>query len=123
MELTEDLITELDNLYGANLISLYIPPNENLTNIKSLMNSQYFFAQCEKRGGLNARKRGSIGMACSLLRKIDKLHENGLILFTGIIGVDRFIQYSIIPPEKLEFDFAEYHIGKSFIVKILKELI
>ena len=122
MELTNDLINELDNMYGVNLISLYIPPKENLKNIKSLINSQYFFAQCEKRGGLNARKRGSIGMVATLLRNYDKIPENGLIIFTGIIGVNRFIQYDFISPEKLEFDFAEYYIDKTFYVKLLKDL-
>ena len=110
---------------GTELISLYIPPDKQISDVTSQLREEYGQASNIKSRVTRLSVQGSLESAMSRLKLIPKPPENGVVLFIGSvdIGANRTELFSVAlePPDPIVT--YRYHCDSSFYLEPLEEML
>lgn len=109
---------------GTELVSLYIPPDKNLSDVTSQMRDEYSQASNIKSARTRKNVQTALEIIMQRLKLIKKTPENGLVLLVGTIprGIkDRVEVYMIDPPEKITTYI--YHCDSTFLLQPIKDML
>jgi len=88
---------------GTELISLYIPPSRQISDVANYLKNEYSQSSNIKSSSTRKNVQSAISSILSRLRMYKRTPENGLVLFIGHrkIGADqtRMIQFVLEPPD------------------------
>ncbi|OGS55593.1 MAG: peptide chain release factor 1 [Euryarchaeota archaeon RBG_19FT_COMBO_56_21] len=88
---------------GTELISLYIPPSRQISDVANYLRSEYSQSSNIKSSSTRKNVQGAISSILSRLKNFKQPPENGLVFFVGhrSIGADQtdMVQYVLEPPE------------------------
>ena len=109
---------------GTELISVYIPPDKQISDVTSHLREEYGQAMNIKSKSTRTNVQSSLD---SIMSKLKYLYvgENGVVIFCGAIdkGGDKtdIETYIVEPPEKV-LSYI-YHCDSSFYLKPLEEMV
>ena len=109
---------------GTELVSVYIPPDKQISDVTSHLREEYGQAMNIKSKSTRTNVQSSLD---SLLSKLKYVHvgENGVVIFCGAVekgGNKTDIETFIVePPEKLQSYI--YHCDSSFFLEPLEEMV
>ena len=110
---------------GTELISLYIPPDKQISDVTSQLREEYGQASNIKSRVTRLSVQGSLESAMSRLKLIPKPPENGVVLFIGSvdIGANRTELFSaaLEPPDPIVT--YRYHCDSYFYLEPLEEML
>jgi peptide chain release factor subunit 1 len=110
---------------GTELISLYIPPDKQISDVTSQLREEYGQAANIKSRVTRLSVQGSLESAMSRLKLIPKPPANGVVIFIGSvdIGANRTEMYSVAlePPDPIVT--YRYHCDSSFLLGPLEEML
>jgi peptide chain release factor subunit 1 len=88
---------------GTELISLYIPPSRQVSDVSNYLRSEYSQSSNIKSASTRKNVQSAISSILSRLKNFKQPPENGLVFFVGhrSIGADQtdMIQFVLEPPE------------------------
>ncbi|RLF28282.1 MAG: peptide chain release factor 1, partial [Thermoplasmata archaeon] len=120
-------IEELKNCKGKHteLISLYIPPNKQISDVTAYLRNEYSQSQNIKSKTTRKNVLAAIESIMSRLKYFKQPPENGLIFFVGhkSIGSDQteMVAYVIEPP--MPISTFLYRCDSSFYLEPLEEML
>ncbi len=124
----EKLIRELEAKRGrgTELISLYIPPGRQISDIMSVLRQEYSQASNIKDRTTRHHVLDALTSCMQRLKLFKKVPENGLIIFCGYVsrgipGDEKLEVHLIVPPEPLNIYL--YRCDSRFHIEPLKELL
>jgi len=110
---------------GTELISLYIPPDKQISDVMAQLREEYGQAANIKSRVTRLSVQGSLESAMSRLKLIPKPPQNGVVIFIGSvdIGANRTEMYSaaLEPPDPIIT--YRYHCDSSFLLGPLEEML
>jgi peptide chain release factor subunit 1 len=109
---------------GTELVSLYIPPEKNLSDVMSQMREEYSQAMNIKSARTRKNVQSALEVIMQRLKLIEKVPENGLVLLVGTIprGIKDKIEVHILqPPERVSTYI--YHCDSQFLLDPIKEML
>lgn len=110
---------------GTELISLYIPPDKQISDVMSQLREEYGQAANIKSRVTRLSVQGSLESAMSRLKLIPKPPANGVVLFIGAVdaGANKTEMYSVAmePPDPIVT--YRYHCDSSFLLAPLEEML
>lgn len=109
---------------GTELITLYIPPEKNLSDVMAQMREEYSQASNIKSARTRKNVQAALEVIMQRLKLIKELPENGLVLLVGTIprGMkDKIEVYILEPPEKVMT--YTYHCDSQFLLEPIKEML
>ena len=110
---------------GTELISLYIPPDKQISDVTSQLREEYGQASNIKSRVTRLSVQGSLESAMSRLKLIPKPPANGVVIFIGSVdaGANRTEMYSVAlePPDPIVT--YRYHCDSSFLLGPLEEML
>lgn len=118
----EDLRTKKGR--GTELVSLYIPPDKQISDITSQLKIEYGQASNIKSKLTRTNVQGAIDSLLSRLRYVE-VPENGIVYFTGAVdvGADKTnMETTIIEPPQPIITYR-YHCDSSFFLEPLEEML
>src|SRR6266850_4034022 len=93
---------------GTELISVYVPPGRNISDIMGRLRNEYAESGNIKSRVTRNHVLWAIESAMNKLKQYRQVPENGLIIFTGhrSSGADQYEQVSYVlePPRKITVD-------------------
>lgn len=112
--------------YHTELVSLYIPPGRQLSDVTNYLKQEYGTASNIKSKSTRKNVMDSITSVIQRLKTIEETPQTGLVIFCGAIpqngqGTERIEQYVIVPPEPI--NVFKYHCDSDFFLDPLKELL
>jgi len=88
---------------GTELISLYVPPSRQISDVANYLRSEYSQSSNIKSASTRKNVQGAISSILSRLKNFKAPPENGLVFFVGhrSIGADQtdMVQFVLEPPE------------------------
>ena len=88
---------------GTELISLYIPPSRQISDVSNYLRSEYSQSSNIKSASTRKNVQAAISSILSRLKNFKQPPENGLVFFVGhrSIGADQtnMVQFLLEPPE------------------------
>jgi peptide chain release factor subunit 1 len=88
---------------GTELISLYIPPSRQISDVSNYLRSEYSQSSNIKSASTRKNVQAAISSILSRLKNFKQPPENGLVFFVGhrSIGADQtdMVQFVLEPPE------------------------
>jgi peptide chain release factor subunit 1 len=88
---------------GTELISLYIPPSRQISDVSNYLRSEYSQSSNIKSSSTRKNVQSAISSILSRLKNFKQPPENGLVFFVGhrSIGADQtnMVQYVLEPPD------------------------
>ncbi|MEM2907307.1 MAG: peptide chain release factor aRF-1 [Candidatus Odinarchaeota archaeon] len=110
--------------YHTELISLYIPPSKVLSDVTNQLNQEYGTASNIKSKTTRKNVLDCITKTTQRLKMIDRVPENGIVIFTGAIpqngqGSEKIEQYVITPPKPI--NIYKYLCSSEFYLEPLEE--
>jgi len=88
---------------GTELISLYIPPTRQISDVANYLKGEYSQSSNIKSASTRKNVQGAISSILSRLKNFKQPPENGLVFFVGhrAIGADQtnMIQFCLEPPD------------------------
>lgn len=88
---------------GTELISLYIPPSRQISDVSNYLRSEYSQSSNIKSSSTRKNVQAAISSILSRLKNFKQPPENGLVFFVGhrSIGADQtnMVQYVLEPPD------------------------
>ena len=88
---------------GTELISLYIPPSKQISDVSNYLRSEYSQSSNIKSASTRKNVQAAISSILSRLKNFRQPPENGLVFFVGhrSIGADQtdMVQFVLEPPE------------------------
>ena len=88
---------------GTELISLYVPPSKQISDVSNYLRSEYSQSSNIKSASTRKNVQGAISSILSRLKNFKQPPENGLVFFVGhrSIGADQtdMVQFVLEPPE------------------------
>ncbi|WP_406655937.1 peptide chain release factor aRF-1 [Methanolobus sp. ZRKC2] len=109
---------------GTELISLYIPPGKQISDITSQLRTEHGQASNIKSKVTKDNVQGALESLLSRLRYVE-VPENGIVFFTGAvdIGANKTNMESMIvePPQPIVT--YRYHCDSSFFLEPLEEML
>jgi peptide chain release factor subunit 1 len=88
---------------GTELISLYVPPSRQISDVSNYLRSEYSQSSNIKSASTRKNVQSAISSILSRLKNFKEPPENGLVFFVGhrSIGADQtdMIQFVLEPPE------------------------
>ncbi|ADE35543.1 peptide chain release factor aRF-1 [Methanohalophilus mahii] len=109
---------------GTELISLYIPPDKQLSDVTSQLKTEHSQASNIKSKVTRTNVQSAIDSLLSRLKYL-KIPENGIVYFTGAvdIGADKtnMETTTIIPPQPLTI--YKYHCDSAFFLEPLEGML
>ncbi|MCQ8903613.1 MAG: peptide chain release factor aRF-1 [Methanothrix sp.] len=110
---------------GTELISLYIPPDKQISDVMAQLREEHGQAANIKSKLTRTNVQSALESAMARLRLIPRPPENGVVLFIGAvdIGGNRTDMYTkvIEPPEPITT--YRYHCDSSFLLTPLEEML
>ncbi|MHC1576872.1 MAG: peptide chain release factor aRF-1 [Methanosarcinaceae archaeon] len=109
---------------GTELVSLYIPPDKQISDITSQLKIEHGQASNIKSKLTRTNVQGAIDSLLSRLRYVD-VPENGIVYFTGAVdvGADKTnMETTIIEPPQPIITYR-YHCDSSFFLEPLEEML
>ncbi len=92
---------------GTELVSLYVPPDRQISDVVSMLKQEYGTASNIKSTTTRKNVQDAIVKVTQRLKLFKKVPENGLVIFCGAIpqngpGSERIETYVIPPPEPIQ---------------------
>ena len=109
---------------GTELVSVYIPPDKQVSDVTSHLRDEYGQAMNIKSKSTRTNVQSSLDSILSKLRYV-RVGENGIVIFCGAVekGGDKtdIETFIVEPPEKV-LSYI-YHCDSSFLLEPLEEMI
>ncbi|MEM4446976.1 MAG: peptide chain release factor aRF-1 [Candidatus Jordarchaeales archaeon] len=122
------LIEELEAKKGQHteLISLYIPPDRNISDVMNNLREEYSTAANIKSKGTRKNVMEALRSIISKLKYFSRPPPNGLVIFSGAIptsgqGTEKLEFWMVVPPEPIRI--YKYHCDNKFFLDPLKEML
>ena len=111
---------------GTELISLYVPPGRQISEVMNMLRDEYGTASNIKSTTTRKNVQDAIVRVQQRLKLFKKVPENGLVIFCGAIpqngaGSEKIETYVIIPPEPINIYL--YRCDSRFHTEHLQELL
>ena len=112
---------------GTELISLYVPPGRQISEVIAMLRHEYGTAQNIKSDTTRKNVQEAIVKVQQRLKLFKEVPEKGLVIFCGAIpqsggpGSERIETYVIIPPELIQIYL--YRCDPKFRLEDLQELL
>ncbi len=111
---------------GTELVSLYIPPGRQISDVTNMLRQEYGTASNIKSTTTRKNVQDAIVKTQQRLKLFKKVPENGLVIFCGAIpqngaGTERIETYVIIPLEPLSIYL--YRCDSRFHTEHLQEML
>ena len=110
---------------GTELISVYIPPNKQISDVTSQLRDEHGQASNIKSKSTRTNVQSALDSIISRLKYIKKPPENGIIIFCGAIdiGGDKTQMETTVvePPEPI--NIYKYHCNSTFFLEPLKDML
>ena len=103
---------------GTELISLYIPPTRQISDVASYLRNEYSQSSNIKSASTRKNVQAAISSILSRLKGFRQPPENGLVFFVGhrSVGADQtsMVQFVLEPPEPIQTFM--YRCDSSFFI-------
>jgi peptide chain release factor subunit 1 len=111
---------------GTELISLYVPPGKQISEVMNMLRDEYGTASNIKSTTTRKNVQDAIVKTQQRLKLFKETPENGLVIFCGAVpqngaGSERIETYVIIPPEPINIYL--YRCDSRFHTEHLQELL
>jgi len=111
---------------GTELVSLYVPPGRQISEVVSMLKQEYGTASNIKSTTTRKNVQDAIVKVMQRLKLFKKVPENGLVIFCGAIpqngpGSERIETYVITPPEPIQVYL--YRCDSRFHIEHLQEFL
>ena len=111
---------------GTELVSLYIPPGRQISEVVAMLKQEYGTASNIKSDTTRKNVQDAIVKVMQRLKLFRKVPENGLVVFCGAIpqngpGSERIETYVITPPEPIQVYL--YRCDSRFHIEHLQEFL
>jgi len=107
---------------ATTLLSLYVPPGRPLGDVLSLLRQELSITDNIKLKRTKEAVQTALSMAIERLTMLQKVPENGLVLFCGVNSETRKSEcYMFSPPEPVSIYF--YRTDKHFHTEFLEEML
>jgi len=111
---------------GTELVSLYVPPGRQISEVVSMLKQEYGTASNIKSTTTRKNVQDAIVKVMQRLKLFKKVPENGLVIFCGAIpqngpGSERIETYVITPPEPIQIYL--YRCDSRFHIEHLQEFL
>jgi len=110
---------------GTELISLYVPPSRQISDVSSYLRSEYSQSSNIKSASTRKNVQAAISSILSRLKNFKAPPENGLVFFVGhrSIGADQtdMVQFVLEPPEPVPTFL--YRCDSAFYTEILEGML
>jgi peptide chain release factor subunit 1 len=111
---------------GTELVSLYIPPGRQISEVVAMLKQEYGTASNIKSNTTRKNVQDAIVKVMQRLKLFRKVPENGLVVFCGAIpqngpGSERIETYVITPPEPIQVYL--YRCDSRFHIEHLRDLL
>jgi len=111
---------------GTELVSLYIPPGRQISEVVATLKQEYGTASNIKSNTTRKNVQDAIVKVMQRLKLFRKVPENGLVIFCGAIpqngpGSERIETYVITPPEPVQVYL--YRCDSRFHIEHLQEFL
>ncbi len=109
---------------GTELVSLYIPPDKNLSDVTSQMREEYSQAMNIKSARTRKNVQSALEVIMQRLKLIKDVPENGIVLLVGTIPrgtKDKMEVYVITPPERVITYI--YHCDSEFLLQPVRDML
>jgi len=111
---------------GTELVSLYIPPGRQISEVVAMLKQEYGTASNIKSDTTRRNVQDAIVKVMQRLKLFKEVPENGLVLFCGAIpqngpGSEKIETYVITPPEPIHIYL--YRCNARFHLEHLQELL
>ena len=110
---------------GTELISLYIPPTRQISDVASYLRNEYSQSSNIKSASTRKNVQAAISSILSRLKNFKQSPENGLVFFVGhrSVGADQtsMVQFVLEPPDPVQTFM--YRCDSSFYVEPLHEML
>lgn len=120
-------LEEIKELHGrgTELISVYIPPDRQISDVAAYLRSEYSQSSNIKSKSTRKNVMGAIESILSRLKYFRQPPENGLIFFVGEVAAQgdqtRMVQYVLEPPEPITTFL--YRCDSDFYIEPLWEIL
>ncbi len=112
---------------GTELVSLYVPPDRQLSDVSAMLKQEYGTAANIKSDTTRKNVQDAITRVTQRLKLFKKVPKNGLVIFCGAIpqdggpGSEKIETYVITPPEPIQVYL--YRCDSRFHIEHLKEFL
>jgi len=110
---------------GTELISLYIPPSRQISDVSNYLRSEYSQSSNIKSASTRKNVQAAISSILSRLKNFKQPPENGLVFFVGhrSIGADQtnMVQYVLEPPDPVPTFI--YKCDSSFFTQPIEDML
>jgi len=111
---------------GTELVSLYVPPGRQISEVVSMLRNEYGTASNIKSNTTRKNVQDAIVKVMQRLKLFKRVPENGLVIFCGAIpqngpGSERIETYVITPPEPIQVYL--YRCDSRFHIEHLQEFL
>lgn len=111
---------------GTELVSLYVPPGRQISEVVSMLKNEYGTASNIKSNTTRKNVQDAIVRVTQRLKLFKKVPETGLVIFCGAIpqngpGSERIETYVITPPEPIQVYL--YRCDSRFHIEYLQEFL
>ncbi|MEM3550660.1 MAG: peptide chain release factor aRF-1 [Candidatus Bathyarchaeia archaeon] len=111
---------------GTELISLYVPPGKQISEVMNMLREEYGTASNIKSTTTRKNVQDAIVKVQQRLKLFKETPENGLVIFCGAVpqngaGSERIETYVILPPEPIHIYL--YRCNSRFHTEHLQELV
>lgn len=112
--------------FHTELVSLYIPPDRQISDVTNYLKSEYGTSSNIKSKSTRKNVMDAISKLLALLKNVPKPPPTGLVVFCGAIptngqGTERMEMTTIVPPEPIKI--YKYHCDNQFFLDPLKEML
>jgi peptide chain release factor subunit 1 len=111
---------------GTELVSLYVPPGRQVSEVVAMLNNEYGTASNIKSTTTRKNVQDAITKVTQRVKLFKKVPENGLVIFCGAIpqngpGSEKIETYVISPPEPIQVYL--YRCDAKFHTEYLQEFL
>ncbi len=110
---------------GTELISLYIPPSRQVSDVSSYLRNEYSQSSNIKSASTRKNVQGAISSILARLKNFRQPPENGLVFFVGhrSVGADQtdMVQFVLEPPDPVPTFI--YRCDSSFFTEPLNDML
>ncbi len=111
---------------GTELISLYVPPGRQISEVVSMLKNEWGTASNIKSNTTRKNVQDAIVRVIQRLKLFNKVPDNGLVIFCGALpqngpGSERMETYVVIPPEPIYIYL--YRCDAKFHIEHLQDLL
>jgi peptide chain release factor subunit 1 len=110
---------------GTELISLYIPPTRQISDVASYLRNEYSQSSNIKSASTRKNVQAAISSILSRLKNFKQPPENGLVFFVGhrSVGADQtgMVQFVLEPPDPVQT--FTYRCDSNFYLEPLQEML